>query len=323
MTRTGHEQPRAATTFDLPPLPLAAWQDTKTTLHLYAQIVGKIRMALHPKLNHWWHVTLYLSPRGLTTHAIPTGDGLIELEFDLLDHNLMIRSSDGRHKVVALYDGLSVAQFYHSVLGSLAQLGVEVAILAKPYDPPRVGSDLPFKEDEVHARYDAAYVTRFWRILSWVHVILLEFKGRFYGKSTPVHLFWHSLDLAYTRFSGREAPMQGGSPSDREAYSHEVISFGFWAGDESVSAPTFYGYTYPEPNGLRGAPLLPKQARWVDAGGGVMALLDYDDVRRSEDPRQTLLSFLESTYLAGAKRAGWDVEAFNHDYVDYVPLELP
>lgn len=308
---------------DLPELPLAAWQDTKTTLHLYAQIVGKIRMALHPKLNHWWHVPLYLSPRGLTTQAIPAGDTLIELEFDFIDHKLLLCSSNGQQKVISLYDGLSVAGFYQAVLGSLKQLEVDVTIVAKPYDPARVGSDIPFAEDNVHERYDAAYVTRFWQILAWVHTVFAEFKGRFSGKSTPVHLFWHSLDLTYTRFSGREAPMQGGSPTDHEAYSHEVISFGFWAGDTSVPKPTFYSYTYPEPDSLKDAALLPEEARWLGTGGNAMALLDYDDVRRSENPKQMLLAFLESAYLAGATSANWDVKALMHAYADYASLVLP
>lgn len=306
----------------LPELSLAAWEDSKRTLHLYAQIIGKIRMALHPKLNHWWHVPLYVSPRGLTTQAIPAGVVLIDLEFDFIDHTLRIRSSDGRQKAISLYDGLSVGVFYQAVFESLKQLGVEVTILAKPYDPPRVGSNVPFAEDELHARYDAVYVARFWQILLWVHMVFTEFRGRFYGKSTPTHLFWHSLDLTYTRFSGRAAPMQGGSPSDREAYSHEVISFGFWAGDANVPAPTFYSYTYPEPDGLRDAPLLPVQARWLDTGGSSMALLDYDQVRVSKDPKGTLLDFLESAYLAGATGANWDLEVLRHAYADYLPLEL-
>lgn len=307
----------------LPDLPLEAWEESKVTLHLYAQIIGKIRMALHPKLNHWWHVPLYLSARGLTTQAMPWGDQLIEIEFDFLDHNLVLRSSTGQSKAISLYDGLSVAQFYETVLASLNQLGVTVDILAKPYDPPRVGSDLPFPEDTVHARYDPVYVTRFWEAMRWANGVFLEFKSRFYGKSTPVHLFWHSLDLTYTRFSGEEAPMQGANPADSEAYSHEVISFGFWAGDDNVRTPSFYSYTYPEPQGLSETKLVPDEARWNVTGGSSMALLSYDDVRNSDDPKATLLDFLESAYLAGAKLADWDIEAFKHDYVDYVPLELP
>lgn len=306
---------------DLPELPLAAWEDAKRTLHLYAQIVGKVRMALHPKLNHWGHVTLYLSPRGLTTGTIPTSAGPIDLEFDLVEHHLRLRSRDAC-KAVSLYDGFSVAAFHEALLGSLRQLGVGVRILAKPYDPARVGSDLPFAEDRTHARYDPVYVHRFWRVLGWTDGVFKEFRGRFHGKSTPVQFFWHSLDLAHTRFSGRAAPLESGSPSDREAYSHEAISFGFWAGDDQVRAPAFYSYTYPEPDGLRDAPLLPEAASWTPEGSA-MALLMYDDLRRLADPRSALLDFLESAYLAGARRAGWDTEALKHAYVDYPPLELP
>lgn len=299
----------AIVAFPLPELPLAAWHDTKTTLHLYTQIIGKIRLALHPKLNHWWHAPLYVSPRGLTTHAIPTGDVLIDLEFDFIDHSLKIRSSDGRQTVTNLADGLSVGAFYEGVMKNLEQLGVVVDILAEPYDPPRVGSDQPFAEDDLHARYDAEYVSRFWQILIWTHTVFTEFRGLFVGKNTPVHLFWHSLDLTYTRFSGRPAPRESESRVEREAYSHELVSFGFWAGDDDVPAPTFYSYTYPEPDGLQDAPLRPEGARWQGAEGGHTALLAYDEVRRSESPRETLLSFLDSAYRAGAIAANWDVEA--------------
>ncbi len=287
------EPDTASPGLDLPDLPLPAWEDAKRTLHLYLQIVGKIRMALHPKLNHWDHVTLYLSPRGLTTGAVPAGAGLVDIEFDFVDHNVVIRGSTGARKVISLYDGLSVASFYTSVLGSLRQLGVEVRILAKPYDPAKVGSDLPFRNDHTHTRYDPPFVNRFWQILVWVDAVFREFRGRFYGKSTPVHLFWHSLDLVHTRFSGRAAPLEGGSSSDREAYSHEVVSFGFWAGDDQVPAPAFYSYTYPEPGGLKEAPLLPEAAFWKGEGNS-MALLMYDDLRELADPKGALLDFLES-----------------------------
>ena len=211
----------------LPELPLKAWHDTKTTLHLYAQIVGKVRLALHSKLNHWWHVPLYVLPRGFTTQAIPAGDVLIDHEFDFIDHSLRLRSSGGQQKTVGLYDGLSVGAFYKAVMEGLEQLGVRVEILAKPYDPPCAGSSLPFEDDALHVRYDAVYVTRFWQILVWFDTVFAEFRGPYYGKSTPVHLFWHSLDLTYTRFSGRASPLPGGTPADREAYSHELISFRF------------------------------------------------------------------------------------------------
>lgn len=305
---------------ELPALPLEAWEESKVTLHLYSQIVGKIRMALHPKLNHWWHVPLYVSSRGLTTRAVPVGDpggARVELAFDLRDHNLVIGSSDGRTKVVGLYDGLSVAQFYRAVLASLAQLGVEVDIVARPFDPARVGSEIPFAEDEIHARYDPEWVHRFWRVLAWTDRVFTRFAGRYTGKSTPVHLFWHSFDLAYTRFSGRRAPQPAGAdPVTREAYSHEVISFGFWPGDAQTRAPAFYAYAAPEPAGLADAPLDPEPAFWQVSNGSAMALVAYHDLRDAGDPDAALLAFLESAYRAAATRAGWDVEARRNEFVD-------
>lgn len=261
-----------------PPLPLASWEDTKRTLHLYLQIVGKVRLALHPKLNHWWHVTLYPSPRGLTTGAIPVGGELLELE-----HLFTVHSSTRPSWRLP-----------------------RPQLLARPYDPARVGSDLPFAQDTQHARYDAEAVTHFWQLLAWTHGIFSSFRGGFNGKSSPVHLFWHSLDLAHTRFSGRAAPREGGTLADREAYSHELVSFGFWAGDASVPEFAFYSYTYPEPPGLREAPLEPEGAHWSEG----MALLSLPDLRAQPDPEGALLRFLESTYQAGATRAGWDLEGF-------------
>lgn len=295
----------------LPALPLADWQASKMTLHLYLQIVGKIRLTLHPKLNHWWHVTLYVSARGLTTGAIPLPKGHIELAFDFIDHQLVIDYS-GERRVIALEDGLSVAAFYDAVMTHLHELGVDVEIVAKPFDPARVGSDIPFAEDDVHASYDPEYVNRFWQVLCWVDGVFREFLGRFSGKSTPVHLFWHSMDLVVTRFSGRAAPSGASSQVEREAYSHEVLSFGFWAGDANVPAPAFYAYAYPEPEGLREEPLHPTAASWTGEGSS-MALLMYDDIRGAADARADLLAFLESAYQAGAKRANWDTAALVYD----------
>jgi hypothetical protein len=293
---------------NLPELPLEAWEESKITLHLYAQIVGKIRLALHPKLNHWWHASLYLSPRGFTTHAIPTGNGLIDLELDFLDHKLLIRSSNGQQRVVPLYDGLSVAAFYRGVLSNLKELGVEVDILAKPFDPARVGSEIPFAEDEMHARYDPEMVTRFWRVLGWAYTVFALFKGRFYGKSTPVHFFWHSFDLAYSKFSGRRAPEQAAiDPVTREAYSHELASFGFWPGDANLRAPAFYAYAYPEPEGYRDAPVQPEEAFYSKEMSEF--ILPYEAVRRARQPDAALLAFLESTYRAAATLARWDLAA--------------
>lgn len=288
-------------------IPLEAWRSTKNTLHLYLQIVGKIRLAMHPRVNHWWHVPLYVSPRGLTTRPIPAGAGNFEIEFDLRSHTLNIRTSDGRHEDFSLYDGLSVGDFYSSVLANLAKLGIEPRIKPIPYEVP---STTPFPEDVENRSYDKEYVERFHRVLVGVDNVLEEFRGRFIGKSTPVHVFWHSFDIALTRFSGRPAvPRDGAGLVEREAYSHEVISFGFWFGDDNVPAPAFYSYTAPEPAGLTGEPLSPTAARW-DTSRGAMALLMYDDARKAEDPREAILEFLDSAYQAGARTAKWDIESF-------------
>ncbi len=291
-----------------PPLPLQEWQDTKDTLHLYVQIVGKIRLALFPHINHWWNVTLYVSPRGLTTRAIPYQYGSIEIEFDFIDHALVVTTSNGVRRQFALHDGLSVAEFYHNTFALLAELGVEATIRAIPYD---MATAEPFATNTQNASYNKEYIERFRRILVGINGIFEEFRGRFTGKSTPVHLFWHSFDLVLTRFSGRPAPIRDGAGLvEREAYSHEVISFGFWAGDANIPAAAFYAYTAPEPAGLTSEPLRPNTARWDSLRGGALALLMYDDMRQAESPREAVLEFLESTYQAGARRAGWDTEAF-------------
>lgn len=289
-----------------PQIPLEAWRPTKNTLHLYCQIVGKIRLALHPRLNHWWHVSLYVTPRGLSTHTIPYKNGSFEIEFDFCSHVLEIRTSDGRVEDFALYDGLAVADFYRSVFENLAKLGIEAKIRPIPYEAP---STTPFHEDLENCTYDRVYVQRFHKTLVAVDDILEEFRGRFLGKSTPVHMFWHSFDLALTRFSGKRVPVrEGANRVEREAYSHEVISFGFWFGDDNVPAPAFYSYTAPEPAGLADEPLSPAGARWQESNGAHLALLMYEDVRAAENPRAAALKFLESAYQAGAKSAGWDVE---------------
>ena len=294
---------------NFPEMPLEAWRPTKNTLHLFLQIVGKIRLNLHPRVNHWWHVPLYVTPRGLSTRTIPHNGGNFEIEFDFHSHELVIRMGDGRVEDFALYDGLTVADFYASVFANLAKLGLNPEIKADPYEAP---STTPFADDHENKSYDKEYVERFFKILVAVDQIFEEFRGRFTGKSTPVHLFWHSFDLALTRFSGKQAPaIDGANMVTREAYSHEVISFGFWFGDDkpnSVAAPAFYSYTAPKPAGLEHEPLQPNSAFWTPDGG--MALLMYDEVRKTEDPRSSVLDFLESTYLAGAKLANWDASSF-------------
>ena len=292
-----------------PPLPLEDWRATKHTLHLYLQIVGKVRMALMPKRNHWWHVPLYVDAHGLTTRPIPAPDGarVFEIRFDVLEHRLCVQSSDGGDEAFALEDGLSVAAFYRQLFEALKAIGVEANIHAEPYDHP--DSTTPFADDTEHDAYSAAHVRRFWRILTQVEPVFQRFRGPFVGKSTPVHLFWHSFDLAYTRFSGREGPdLSEASRVEREAYSHEVISFGFWAGDADVPAPAFYAYVYPEPAGLNAEPLAPATARWVEQDNGSLALYRYDGARTAADPQGAVLQFLESAYRAGATRADWDTD---------------
>lgn len=289
-----------------PEIPLEAWRPTKNTLHLYCQIVGKIRLAMHPRMNHWWHVPLYVTPRGLSTRTIPYSGGNFEIEFDLQDHRLVIRCSDGQIEDFALYDGLTVADFYKSTFANLKKLGIEPKIWAVPYEGP---STTRFPDDTENSSYDKEYVERFHRVLVAVDGILNEFRGRFSGKSTPVHMFWHSFDLALTRFSGKRVPpREGAGPVEREAYSHEVISFGFWFGDDKVPAPAFYSYTAPEPAGLADEQLSPPSAKWAESNGAHLALLMYDDARAAADPHAAVLAFLESAYQAGAKRAGWPAE---------------
>jgi uncharacterized protein DUF5996 len=298
---------KAATGVDLPPLPLAEWAATKTTLHLWAQIVGKVRMASTAPRNHWWHVPLYVDVRGLTTRRMHAPDGrTFQIDFDFLLHQLVVRTNGGQVESFPLVDGLSVAGFDERLHGSLARLGIDVDLRETPFGVP---TTTPFPEDREHASYDPDAVARFWRILDWSDGVFEEFAGWYCGKTSPVHLFWHSFDLAVTRFSGRRAPATPDvDPVTREAYTHEVVSFGFWAGDERIPEPTYYSYTAPEPEGLRGQPLRPEGARWAESGGGSLAVLDYEAVRTANDPRATLLEFLDSAYVAGAGLAGWDLD---------------
>lgn len=291
-----------------PPLPIEEWEETKNTLHLFLQIVGKVKLALFPKMNHWWHVPFYVSVRGLTTGPIPYKDMIFEMEFNFRDsgHILRIETSEGGLKTVPL-KRLSVAEFYGKVFLSLEELGIVVEIKPVPYDIP--GMTEPFPSDHQHASYDEEYVNRFWRILVQVNSIFQVFRGLFIGKSSPVHFFWHHADLALTRFSGRPVPVREEASSvEREASSHEIISFGFWAGDQNIREPVFYAYMHPQPACFMEEPLSPKEAFWnPDAG---LALLMYKDVRYVDSPEKAILEFLESVYEAGVKKANWDIEAF-------------
>lgn len=287
-----------------PPLPLEEWRDSKQTLHLYAQIVGKIRMELTPHQSHWWHVPLYVTSRGLGTRTIPYRNHPFEISFDLLDHKLIVTSSRGNREAFDLYDGLSVSEFYERLFAILKELGIEVRIKATPYDQP---IDTSFPEDKDHHRYDKEYVRRFWRILTQLDRLFQVFNRDFRGKICPIQLYWHSFDLAVTRFSGKSAPaMEEAGRVDREAYSHEVISFGFWAGDENIPDAALYSYTFPAPENLDQAPLKPEEAFWTEQRGSPMALLMYEDVRNADDPEQAVLDFLNSAWQAGIDKAGWD-----------------
>jgi Family of unknown function (DUF5996) len=289
----------------LPKLALDEWEDTKNTLHLWLQIVGKVRLASTAPRNHWWHAPLYVDVRGLTTRRMHAASGIaIEIRFDFIDHRLVIATNRGQVEEFELVDGLSVAEFDERLHAALRRLGTDVTIRETPH---KLAITTPFPEDEEHAAYDHDAVERFWRILDWSDGVLEEFAGWYCGKTSPVHLFWHGLDLAVTRFSGRRGPaMPEASPIDREAYSHEVISFGFWAGDEKVKEATYYSYTAPEPGGLRRQPLHPREAFWAEEGRNPAALLPYEAVRTAPNPEGALLAFLESAYQAGAATAGWD-----------------
>ena len=294
-----HRTPQA-----LPPLPLDDWEDTKETLHRYCQIAGKVRMEYSPFRNHWWHVTLYVTTRGLTTGPIPYGRTAFDISFDLLENRLVVTTSEGGAFLFVL-DDLPVAQFYRKLFEGLGSLGIDASINTKPFG---LDDEYTLDDNTLHCVCEQEYVQRYHRILLWAEQDFKEFAGRFNGKTSPVQLFWHGFDLAVTRFSGRHAPeRQGADKVTREAYSHEVISFGFWPGDTNVREPAFYSYTAPEPEGLTEHPLSPEGASWLPEGG--MALLPYEEVRNSSSPTQTLLEFLESAYRAGAKSAGWDIEA--------------
>ena len=288
-----------------PPLPLAEWTDTAATFHRWLQIVGKVRMVKTPPVNHSWHVTLYVSARGLTTGQIPDERYPFEIEFDLIDHQLVIRSGSGRTGSVALRPR-SVADFYREVMAQLRTLGLETRIYRRPNELP---DNTPFDEDEQHAGYDPEYVNRFWRILVSTDYVFRQFRSSFIGKSSPVHLFWGGPDMALTRFSGRTAPPHpGGIPNlpdavTREAYSHEVSSAGFWPGGFGVDA-AFYAYAYPEPPGFPEARVRPAAAFYHKDLREF--LLPYETMRTSASPDDALRQFLQSTYDAAADLGGWD-----------------
>ncbi|MDQ3907389.1 MAG: DUF5996 family protein [Acidobacteriota bacterium] len=285
----------------LPSLALEEWEPTRATLHMWTQVVGKIRLAQTPLVNHWWNVPLYVTARGLTTSAMPYGERTFQIDFDFCSHQLVVETSDGRSRTLAL-EPRTVADFYRETIGLLGELNIEVKIWTTPVEIP---DPIPFDEDTQHASYDAEYAQRFWRILAWTLPVFERFRAGFVGKCSPVHFFWGSFDLAVTRFSGRRAPeREGADPVTREAYSHEVISHGFWPGSGNVQFPAYYAYAAPEPAGFREAAIRPAPAYYTPETGGYV--LAYDEVRRAADPARTLLDFMRTTYDAGATLAGWD-----------------
>src|SRR5579859_6462808 len=293
-----------------PALPLDAWQDTYATLHMWTQIVGKVRKTLTPYINHWWNVTLYVSARGLTTSPIPYGQKVFEIEFDFLDHQLLVDTSDGARRRVPLVPR-SVADFYQEVMASLHSLGIDVQIHASPDEVPH---PIPFAEDRVHASYDPEYANRFWRILVSTSRVLQQFRSGFVGKCSPVHFFWGSFDYCVTRFSGRRAPERPGADAiTREAYSHEVSSAGFWPG-AGFDGPAFYAYSAPAPPGLDKAPVRPEAARYHPKLSEF--ILMYDDMRKAASPEAALMEFLQSTYEAGANLGKWDRAALERPVSD-------
>jgi Family of unknown function (DUF5996) len=289
-----------------PALAASAWRDTRATLHLWTQIVGKIRLALTPWQNHSWHVALYVTARGLTTSPIPSGAGSFQIDFDFIDHTLWVRSSGGAFRQIMLRP-VSVAEFYNEVMAGLRELGTRVSINTTPNEIPDA---VPFENDTVHASYDAEYAHRFWRALASANELFAHSRTAFIGKASPVHFFWGSFDLAVTRFSGRRAPKHpGGVPNlpdavAREAYSHEVSSAGFWPGGGVYDEAAFYSYAYPAPEGFADARVKPDAAFWSKELGEF--LLPYEAVRSARDPDAAVMDFLQSTYAAGADLAKWD-----------------
>jgi len=289
-----------------PPLAYDDWKDTCTTLHLWIQIVGKLRLACAPWLNHSWHAVLYVTTRGLTTSPIPYDEDAFEIDFDFHDHVLRVSRSDGRRATLELRPR-SVAEFYHALMAELQRLGIRVRIHGSPNE---VVEAVPFERDELHGSYDPLYAHRFWRVLADGARVLGQFRSEFIGKASPVHVFWGGLDIAATRFSGRPAPPHpGGVPNlpdwvGRDAYSHEVSSAGFWPGAERYPNAIFYSYAYPAPAGFAEAPVEPASAGW-DATLSEF-VLPYDALRAAASPDQELLAFLRSTYAAAADLGGWE-----------------
>ncbi|MET9664484.1 DUF5996 family protein [Streptomyces sp. NPDC006475] len=292
-----------------PALPLSEWKDSKETLHRFTQIVGKIRLAGSVRRNHWWNVPFHLTGRGITTRPMggAYGTSIFTIDFDFVDHRLTAHSLDGLTASFPLA-GQSVASFYRETLDALRAVGAS-ATIAHPYPFDLPDAHRAFADDTEHAAYDPYWVNRYWQVLSQVNLVLEEFSSGFSGKVSPVHHFWHTFDIAVTRFSDRVIDQPASvDPVTREAYSREVISSGFWFGDDTFPRPAFYSYAAPEPGGLGERPLRPKAAQWRERGGSHLATLDYEDVRNSPNPRDTVLDFFDCVYRSAADLADWDID---------------
>lgn len=305
--------PNRSKSAEWPDLPLAEWRDTCTTLHLWTQVVGKVRLVQTPWTNHSWHVPLYVTTRGLTTSPIAHGGRTFEIDFDFLEHRLLIRGSEGAERIIPL-TAQPVCDFYREVMQALAELGIRVKIHTTPNE---IVDAIPFERDTEHRHYDREYASRFWRALVQIDRVFKEFRSRFLGKCSPVHFFWGSFDLAVTRFSGRAAPPHpGGVPHlpdwvAREAYSHEVSSAGFWPGGGAIPYPAFYSYAYPAPEGFSQATVQPSAAFYSTELGEF--ILPYDEIRTATSPDEMLLDFLQSTYEAAAERGHWDRDTLERE----------
>jgi hypothetical protein len=298
------KQPNLISAENLPPLPWADWKDTQATLHMWMQIIGKIQLKLTPLVNHFWNVTFHLNARGMETQALHYSGGVLEIRFDFIDHDLIFANSQGEVRRLPLRPQ-TVAAFYAQVIKALTEMGVEVKIWPVPVELP---DPIPFERDTLHASYDRAAVERFWRIFSWANAVLEEFRAGFIGKSSPVHFFWGSFDLAVTRFSGRRAPERPEADSiTREAYSHEVSSAGLWPGGGAISGPAFYSYAAPAPDAFADQIVKPAAA-FYDRNLNEFLLM-YDDVRQAPSPHDALMDFLQSTYVGAADPAHWDRKA--------------
>ncbi|WP_243735765.1 DUF5996 family protein [Christiangramia sabulilitoris] len=296
----------------LPDLKYTGHEKNKLTLHLFFQIMGKIRMSFAPRKNHWWYITLYVNEKGFTTGPISINEGFdsFSITMNIPEHRVEVFHSAGDLRSFRLEKNLSVADFYNYLCSILKELDIVVGIKAEPYE---LNMKKRFSEIVEYEHYHKKYTNTYWKTFLWISSVFKEFSGRFYGKTCPVHLYWHSMDLAVTRFSGKKAPAMDADASipNKDAYSHECISFGFWAGDENMPEPAFYSYTFPSPEGLEEQKLEPESANWIMNNGSPMAVLTYAELQKQDEPKKVLLEFLESAYQAGAWLAGWDIEHFN------------